>query len=169
MKNSKWLAVAVAVLCAAMVLSGCQSLRQKFVRKKKADREDKFIPILEPVEYEASDVSRFERYSHHYQTYRVWERELMAGLERDMPDKRLEFFLTELVANLEGMIKWAPEAKAAGLQDVLTEYRAALPYFESSQAFRNEAGFVSKLRRYERNVRQNFSPKKVYPSDQDAL
>ena len=169
MKNRKWLAVAVGTLCAAVFLSGCQTLRQKFVRKKKSDKEDKFIPILEPVEYEAHDVSRAERYGHHYQTYRVWERELMAGLERDMPDKRLEFFLNELVTNIEGMIKWAPEDMGDQLQGVLTEYRSALSYFQSSDAFRNEAGLVSKLRRYERDIRRNFSPSKIYPPQQDSL
>ncbi len=156
-------------VCAAVFLSGCQSLRRKFVRQKKKPADEKFIPILEPIEYEASRVSKVERYTHHYQTYRVWERELMAGLERGETDKRMAYFLDQLVVNLESLTKWAPEERAQPLQDILGNYRSAADYFQRPESFRNKAGFVSKLKRYERTMRRDFRPDKIFPDGQEKL
>lgn len=157
----------VVTVCAAVCLSGCQSLRRKFVRQKKKAAEEKFIPILEPIEYETSSVSPAERYDHHYQTYRVWERELMAGLERSETDKRLQFFMEQLTVNLESLSKWAPEEKRPQLEQVLTDYRRAADYFQQPAAFRNQSGFVSKLKRYERSMRQDFKTEKVFPPEKE--
>lgn len=167
MKVNRLWVLMIVTLCASLFLSGCQSVRKKFVRQKKKNAEDKFIPILEPIDYGTSEVSQAERYGHHYQTYRIWERELMAGIERGEADKRLEYYMDQLVVNLESLIKWVPEERQGSLQEVLVDYQSASEYFKTPNAFRNRAGFVSRLKRYERNMRKEFKPNIVFAQNQE--
>ncbi|MBZ0167725.1 MAG: hypothetical protein K8I00_13040 [Candidatus Omnitrophica bacterium] len=165
MKNRTLIALLTVTLCGAYVCTGCQSVRKKFVRQKKKNTEDKFIPILEPVEYAATMVTNADRYRHHYQTYRIWERELLAGLDRQESDKRLQYSLGQLIVNLETMAQWTPDNKKARLQEVLGSYRTAGDYFETSEALRNRTSFISKLKRFERSMRSELQPDMVFPRE----
>lgn len=145
-----------------MVCSSCQPLRKKFTRKKNEEKVEKFIPILEPVDYAESSVSIQQKYNHHYLIYRVWEKELMAGLEHGESDKRMKYSLEQLLSNLEEMEKVVPLEKKMVLTQILDQYRSAYAYFDKPKALRNDDSLISDLRKYERETRKNLKPEIVF-------
>lgn len=146
----------------SMVCSSCQPLRKKFTRKKNEEKTEKFIPILEPVDYAESSVSIQQKYNHHYLIYRVWEKELMAGLEHGENDKRMRHSLEQLLSNLEEMEKVVPLEKKMVLTQILDQYKSANAYFDKPKALRNNDSFISDLRKYERETRKNLKPEIVF-------
>ena len=144
---------------------GCQPLKQKFTRKK-APKADKFIPILQPIEYEAQSVSPERQYNHYYLIYRVWEKELVKAVEQKESDKRLKEALLQIVTQLEEMDDWVSIDKKQRLGQVLADYRGLEEYFEKSPVMRNPDAFQSKLRKYERVMRKELKTELVFTADQ---
>lgn len=168
MDRKKYCFVSVCLLLVvAVTCSSCQPLRKKFTRKKKQDKEEKFIPILEPIDYAESNITRQQKYNHHYLIYRVWEKELVAGLERDDSDKRLKYALEQLMLSLEEMGNVVTLDKKTALNEVLEHYRASLNYFEKTKAIRNHDSYISQLRKLERVVRKNLKPEIVFALNEE--
>ena len=86
-------------LFGTLTSSGCTPLRKKFTRKKKEDKEQnqKFIPVLEPVDYPEKIYSSLDRYKHHYSLWKVWEKDLIQTIEEDGSDKRQKYLLSQAV------------------------------------------------------------------------
>ncbi|MGE0269166.1 MAG: hypothetical protein AB7S78_12010 [Candidatus Omnitrophota bacterium] len=166
-KKRKYFVNICILLGVALICSGCQPLKKKFTRKKKEEKEEKFIPILEPVDYGESNVSQQQRYNHHYLIYRVWEKEFVAGLERDDSDKRLKYALEQVIINLEEMGNLIPLDKKKTLNETLEHYRVSLNFLEKSKALRNYDSYISQLRRFERDVRRNLKPDIVFAVNEE--
>ncbi len=162
-KRQKWTFVAV-ILVSAIALTGCQPLKQKFVRKKKV-KADKFVPILEPVDYKAESVSAERRYNHYYLTYRIWERELMENIQRDESDKRVREALDKLIVQLQEMDEWVSIEKKQRLNELTEKYQSMSEYFERPRPMRNVKSFESKLKRYERIMRKELKTEMVFNQD----
>ncbi|MBP9854095.1 MAG: hypothetical protein KBD53_04425 [Candidatus Omnitrophica bacterium] len=153
------------ILGISIAASGCQPLRQKFIRKKTKERESKFIPILEPVDYVAASISAPQQYKQHYLIYAVWQKELLSGLEHDDNDKRLKYSLEQLISHLEEMVKFVPEVNKKTLNDVLVQYKSSQNYFEKPEAFRNYDSYISQLHKFERIVRKQLKPEIIFPAE----
>lgn len=152
------------VFLTSLTAFGCQPLKQKFIRKK-APKADKFIPILQPIEYEAQTASPERQYNHYYLIYRVWEKELAQAVEQKESDKRLKEALLQIVTQLEEMDDWVSIDKKQRLGQVLAEYRSLNEYFEKSPVMRNADAFQSKLRKYERIMRKELKTELVFKVD----
>lgn len=77
--------IVLGISTAMLSVSGCTPLKKKFTRQKKVDKENdpKFIPVLNPVEYEERKVSAEENYKYHYSLWKVWNKDLLQTIERD--------------------------------------------------------------------------------------
>ena len=59
------------LVCAVLVsfvlaLEGCSTLRKKFVRQKKKEDKQEFVPVLDPVDYPDVVKTAGGIYEHHY-------------------------------------------------------------------------------------------------------
>ena len=79
-------------------------MRKKFTRKKKDKEEsEKFIPVLEPVDYPQKTYSSQERYKQHYSLWQVWNRDLIQAIQKEDSDKRQKYLLGQMIERLEAM------------------------------------------------------------------
>lgn len=154
--------IGISVLC-----GGCQPLRQKFIRKKTKMKEEKFIPILEPVDYGQNAVSMEEKYTHFYLVYTVWEKELVTAIEEDDSEKRLKNHLEQLVLQLQEMQKVAPIEIRNSLAEIIMNYQSLGPQIDKSKVFRNEDYIVSQMRKLERKVRNELKPDVIFLTDHE--
>ena len=68
---------AVCALCAACLLSGCESVQKKFVRKGKAKSRPSAIFQFEDYSH---DMTPLDRYRKHFTLFQYWNDELLDGL-----------------------------------------------------------------------------------------
>src|SRR5262245_48984541 len=102
----QWCVLGVCLAVLSVSLSGCEPLRKKFTRKKKADKKEKFIPVLEPVDYPPSRVSSLEQYKYHFSLWQVWNKEMGQLADDPNTDKRLDYLYEQIIQELEEMKRW---------------------------------------------------------------
>jgi hypothetical protein len=144
-------------------LSGCTTLRRKFTRKKKKDGDvsQKFIPVLEPIDYAVKVQSPLERYKYHYSLWRVWERDLLQAIEAEASDKRQKYLLAESIEQLEGMKNLLDDQERPGLTLLIDGLREVQKGYEKSASMRSKFSTKKKIERNSREVRNGFSPDQV--------
>ncbi len=154
----------ICCLCVvALTLSSCTTLRRKFTRKKKKDRDasQKFIPVLEPVDYAEKTHSSLEKYKHHYSLWRVWDRDILYVIENDGSDKRQKYLLGQAVEQLEGMKVLLVDAKRAEFTVRIDTLRDVEKVYEKPASMRNKFSIKKKIERNSRKIRNGFSPDPV--------
>jgi hypothetical protein len=147
------------------VVSGCAPLRKKFTRKKKEDSQtdQKFIPVLDPIDYPEKIYSAEQHYKHHYSLWQVWNKDLLQTLESDGSDKRQEYLLEQAIGQLEEMQKWLADAKQAELSELINELREVQQEYARPSSIRNQFSTRKKIERVAQKVRAGFSTKNVLP------
>lgn len=156
-----------AVVCLAVAvagISGCAPLRKKFVRKKKEDSnaEAKFVPVLNPIEYPTRQESPEEAYKYHYSLWKVWNRDLLETVENDGSDKRERYLINQSLEQLQAMhdlLNDESKAQMAGLMDELSD---VLKEYDKPESFRSKFSMRSKIQRYARKVREQFTPNLIF-------
>src|SRR3989338_1218458 len=118
-RSSGMRAVVVAV-CAAVVFSGCEPLRKKFVRQKKKDASaaTEVVPILQPEVYPEKVFDPVKQYKQHYGLWGVWHKDYLSILEDNGSDKRQIYVLTQMAAQLEKMENLLAGEKKQGLKQL---------------------------------------------------
>lgn len=84
-------------------LCGCQTLKRKFTRKAKSEKENVEEVIYEPQEYPAQVMSNEDMYRLYYNFWRGWQQELMEVLSEGQNHKKQVECITELINNLNKM------------------------------------------------------------------
>jgi hypothetical protein len=141
-------------------LSGCTPLRNKFTRRKKKDEEQsqKFIPVLEPIDYPEKTYSSLERYSHHYSLWKVWEKDLLQTIDDGGSDKRQKYLLTQAIEQLEEMEQWLIDERREEFALLLESLRAVQQEYEKQPLMRNTFSLKKKIERNAKEIRNKFAP-----------
>lgn len=142
-------------------LAGCASMRQKFVRKKTAEKKDEFIPVLEPIDYAPIQYSPEERYSYHYNLWKVWEKDFALALDESRSNKRQSYLLTQLLAQIEEMTSWIKSPQKDELKVQVEGFQQMLGEFDKPESMRDYSMLKRELRQRSKEVRLNFSPDMV--------
>ena len=141
-------------------LSGCSTLRRKFTRKKKEDKEvsQKFIPVLEPVDYPEKVYSPLEEYKKYYSLWRVWERDLLQSVRAEESTKRQRYLLAQTLEQLEEMANLLTPQKRAEFIAVVAQLRELDEVYEKPASMRNTFSMQKRIERNSREIRNNFAP-----------
>ena len=155
--------VSTFLCCLCVVIfavSGCTPLRRKFTRKKKKDKEQsqKFIPVLEPVDYPEKVYSSMERYKHHYSLWKIWDRDLLQAIERDGSDKRQKYLLGQAIEQLEEMKKRLVDEKQVELGQLIDDLRRVQQVYEKPASMRNKFSTRKKIELNAKKIRNGFAP-----------
>ncbi|MCK5012379.1 MAG: hypothetical protein KAS66_01030 [Candidatus Omnitrophica bacterium] len=153
--------VCICCFCALVfTLSSCTPLRRKFTRKKKKDGEEsqKFIPVLEPVDYPQKIYSSLEKYKHHYSLWKVWDRDLLQTIESDGSDKRQKYLLGQALEQLEGMKKLLVDEKKSEFPPLIDKLREVEQVYKKPVSMRNKFSIKKKIERNSREIRNGFAP-----------
>ena len=153
--------VCICCFCVlVLTLSSCTPLRRKFTRKKKKDRSEsqKFIPVLEPIDYPEKVYSSLERYKQHYSLWKVWDRDLLQTIESDGSDKRQKYLLGQAIEQLEGMKELLADEKKTGFVLLIDGLREVRGVYKKSASMRNKFSIRKKIERNSRKIRNGFAP-----------
>jgi hypothetical protein len=150
--------ILIALLTVSITLGGCEPLRKKFVRqKKKSDQEEKFIPVLEPIEYESAQVTPEGQYQHRYGLWMIWQKEMLTALEDQRGKKKLEYVLGEILTQLIEMEKLVTAEKAVELKKHRDAYQSILNEISSSAIVPNELTLSRNINNIGRQIRDEFT------------
>ncbi|MCK5215788.1 MAG: hypothetical protein KAR05_10615 [Candidatus Omnitrophica bacterium] len=151
-------ALIVLVGCMSLMLSGCEPLRKKFVRKKKKGREKEVLPILEPIDYVAKKESSPEIYRKYYAMRKVWHKDLLMALEEGGRDKHVLYVIDKEIMLLVDMKNLLQEAKQKGIEAQIQKLRKIEADLNRPEAFRNQDAMLKNLIRIDRDIRNDFKP-----------
>jgi len=102
---------AVAVLS----LSGCATLKKKFVRKKKKKEEQKVILALEDYD---KLIDYHQLYKKHYLLWEYWHEELISALEKSYKKQRV--CIDQILEHLNSVKKYISPEKASLLEEYIS-------------------------------------------------
>ncbi|MCR4337520.1 MAG: hypothetical protein NUV91_06920 [Candidatus Omnitrophica bacterium] len=158
----KKMMVSLLIVC-LFFSTGCEPLRKKFVRKKKAKDNSQFVPILEPLEYPEGGSAQ-AKYQHHYMLWTIWQRELSTVLIDGGTDKKIQDLLERLRTHFEQMEPLLTGEKHALLvarqNDVINLQEA----FAKPAAVRNQDVLKKKVVLLGKHVRMELQPEMVKES-----
>ena len=157
----------VCLICAvAILVSGCQPLRKKFTRKKKKEREasERFIPVLEPIDYPKRIFSPEEEYRKHYSLWKIWDKDLAQSIENDDSDKRQKFLLIKNLEELEEMRALLAGEQQMAFDLTLDKMRNVQTVYDKPAAMRNKFTVKKIVSSCAKVIRNTFSPAQVFPA-----
>ena len=158
MTTRRWV-VFVCLSAFVLSLTGCEPLKKKFTRKKKEDKSNEIIPVLQPVEYPAKTHSAKENYEQHYSLWKVWYQDTLASIDRRDSEKKQKYALTQAIAQLTEMKNWIVEEKQKKLSLIIEEFNKILQEWDKLGNLRNTFFIKKGLERNGKTIRLNFSPK----------
>ena len=153
--------VCICCFCVlVLTVSSCTPLRRKFTRKKKKDRGEsqKFIPVLEPIDYPPKIYSSLEKYKHHYSLWRVWDRDLLQTIDGNGSDKRQKYLLVQAIEKLEGMKELLTDEKKSEFTPLIDDLREVQQVYKKPVSMRNKFSIKKKIERNARKIRNGFAP-----------
>lgn len=159
---------AIVVFLAIVLLTGagCEPLRKKFIRKKKADVEsNEAVAILDPIEYQEKVKPSIVIYQEHYNLWKVWHRDLETVVLEDLGDKKAASDLEQIRQHLTAMKNLLPVERQGAMAvnfGILEKFSQELA---KPSALRRKSFLTSQLRALEKSIKNDFSPGKV----QEAL
>jgi len=151
----------VCLLAGVFLLTsfGCQPLKRKFTRKKKHDKEDKFIPVLDPIDYPPVHHSNEDRYRYNYSIWQVWEKDLIQTIVQDGSDKRLKYLVGQCIIHLTEMHRMITQEKQAELGKIINEFELILKEFHKQKVMRDDHLIRRRIERAAKKVRNEYKPK----------
>src|ERR1700720_3909137 len=91
-----------SLLVLSLTFSSCDTLRQKFTRKKKkGEVEDQnFVPVLEPQEYPAPELNPVQNYKEHYDLIKAWYTDLWTAIDDKSTGKYIHYTITQVTNHI---------------------------------------------------------------------
>jgi len=165
-QNKKILNQKLCLICVSIAVmslfSGCAPLKKKFTRKKKeGDQQQKFVPVLEPIDYEVVQYSPQERYHQAYSLWAVWQKDLLLSMEKKVNSKNQKYLLDKIVVQLEEMKKWLSNDKKLKLEDVVLEYKDIRDKFQNAVNLGNIRSVKRQIESNGKKIRLEFSFKSL--------
>ena len=164
MVNSNLHKKAAVVIVGLMVLSlsSCDSLRQKFTRKKKQGEEvQTFVPVLVPEEYPALQQKPEENYKENYALVKAWYKDLWTGIEDKNTAKYIRYIIIQVtnhIAQMETLVDAPTQANLVKLASFLDYYKASL---NDPWNVRNVSRIQSDLRGFDRFLRDHLRADRI--------
>ena len=149
------------VLVLAVLMSGCESLRRKFTRKKKEGQEVTEVPVLEPIEYPAKIYTPQDVYKKHYTLWKAWYKELLENLSPETGQKRQLYLLNQIVANLKEIQKLLPEEKQGELKSSLDRLKKFESDIREPVPVRSLSSWKTELESIEKAIKKEYTFSKV--------
>jgi hypothetical protein len=115
------LLLVIAVL--VLNLSGCETLKKKFIRKPKAGK--KTSPVLVPQDYRGI-YSNSVLYDNHFIYWRTWTEDLMDCLENELSNKRQVLAANRALEDLERMRDLLKSPKKEAIEPHIKVYERIL-------------------------------------------
>ena len=142
MKRNNIFSLFLIVAVTAVSVSGCASVRKKFIRQRKgAAPQDEFVPVLQPVEYPKVTETPAVTYQNHYTLAKAFFQDLWDALGSDgAGEKQQEYALRHRVI--------------LRIKNVIKEY-------DKPNGIRRYDTMKSDLRLIEDDVRRKFKPDAV--------
>jgi len=155
--------VIAGLLVMSLTLSSCDTIKQKFIRKKKKGQiEDQtFIPVLEPEEYPAPELNIEQNYKEHYDLIKAWYKDLWSDIEEKSTAKYIHYTIGQVtlhIAKMEELVDAPTKADLVKLSGFLDYYSASLG---DSWAVRNVSRIESDLRAFDRFLRDHLRADRI--------
>ena len=159
----KMVLVMAGLLVCSLTLSSCDSLRQKFTRKKKKGEleEQAFVPVLEPEEYPAPELMPEQNYKEHYDLIKAWYKDLWTAIDDRSTAKYLHYTITQVtnhINQMEGLVDAPTQANLAKLAGFLDYYTKSL---DDPWQARNISRIQSDLRGFDRFMRDHLRADRI--------
>lgn len=164
MKNKGQIGLIGLLIVMSVSSMGCEPFRKKFVRQKKKEQVQEFVPILEPFDYGAKADNPIEEYEQYYTMWRMWDKEMMVDINKTTNDKRLIYLLGEMISNLEKMLPFLNENKLTELTERITELNKIMLEFDRPAAMRNYPRIKNELASNAKKIRLGFNLKEISES-----
>jgi hypothetical protein len=152
----------IFVCIAVTSFFGCQTLKKKFTRKSKAEKENVEEVVYSPQEYPVQVISNEEMYRTYYTFWRGWHQELTEVLSEGENRKKQVECINEIITDLNKM----KDLLTPDVQANLKEYIQQLtPIQEEIIAGRSNAtNFYSmkmKMESLRSKITKDYTPNKV--------
>jgi hypothetical protein len=154
--------VIAGLLVMGLTLSSCDTLRQKFTRKKKPGQEDQtFVPVLVPEEYPAPNMDPEKNYKEHYDLIKAWYHDLWSNLDNRDNGHYTHYIISQVTNHITQMEKLVD----AQTQANLVKLAGFLDYYNSSQddpwQARNLSRIQADLRGFDRFLRDHLRADRI--------
>lgn len=139
-------------------LSGCETLKKKFIRKQTSK---KVSPVLVPQDYRGT-YSNDVLYGNHFNYWRTWTEDLINCLDTKASNKREKLAAARAVEDLERMQDLLTGDKKAELTEYIKFYEDVQKKVELGQPNDNDASRMKNdLESRRRVIMRKFEPKEV--------
>jgi hypothetical protein len=157
-QRKKAILVIAGLLVLSISLSSCDSLRQKFTRKKnKGQEEDQnFVPVLEPEEYPAPQLNPEHNYKEQYDMIKAWYHDLWTAIDDKNTSRYTHYIITQVtnhIALMEKLVDAPTQVNLVKLAGYLDYYSFSLG---DSWQVRNVSRIQSDLRAFYRLLRDHL-------------
>ena len=146
------------IVVISFMFNGCAPLKKKFIRQKKKDKAEAFIPVLDPVDYPAPVYSAKKKYAYHYSLWRVWSRDLLQAFGRDSNKKNQKYLLGQIKIQMEEMKKLISVDKKKELDVLVGEIDVIEGVLNKPVSSYNNRSIKKKLQVYDKKMRNAFKP-----------
>jgi hypothetical protein len=152
----------VGIFLASTIFSGCEPLRKKFTRQKKKSAEgSEIIPVLEPIDYPAPNVTVQDKYRQHYSLWNVWSKDFVTVIDDNGSDRKLTYILDQMDVQLEQMQLLVPEERKSELGQYRADLLKVKEQCDEPEPLRNDFVIKSQVTKLSRSVRQKYSYDKM--------
>jgi hypothetical protein len=128
--NKKAVVVVAGLLVLTLSLSSCDTLKQKFIRKKKGGQEDQgFTPVLEPEEYVGPGMDPKQSYKENYDLIKAWYHDLWTAIEDRDTARYTNYIITQVtnhITQMKALVDEPTQADLVKLSAFLDYYKASL-------------------------------------------
>ncbi len=153
------LAMIVGFIYIMLSLQGCEPLRKKFTRHKKGEaQQQEYEPILDPIDYPAKVYDPQADYAYRHSLFRVWEKELSAGIQDRVSAKRLQYLVNNILVQLEEMSKLVTDDKKPALASATQNFQALLQTVSQPSQFYNLRDVGIDVEKAARPILNDYKP-----------
>ena len=151
------------LLVFGLSLSSCDTLRQKFTRKKKnADATDQaFVPVLEPEEYPAPELNAQQNYKENYDLIKAWYTDLWTAIDDRSTSRYIHYTITQVrnhIAQMKKLVDAPTQAYLVKLDSFLDYYLVSL---DDSWQVRNVSRIRTDLIEFDRYLRDHLRSDRI--------
>jgi len=150
------------LLVFTVCLSSCDTLRQKFTRKKKQGEEDQtFVPVLVPEEYPEPELNPETNYKENYDLIKAWYTDLWTAIDDKSSGRYIHYIISQVtnhIAQMEKLVDAPTQANLVKLAGFLDYYSSSL---DDSWQVRNVSRIQSDLRGFDRFLRDHLRADRI--------